>query len=180
MKIYTKTGDQGQTSLYGGKRISKNDIRIEAYGTVDELNSFIGLLISHISNEQVEVLGEIQKRLFTIGSILASDPEKTLPSPDILDADIILLENSMDNMESSLAPLKTFILPGGSQANSIAHVCRTVTRRSERRVIALAEEAEVPAIVIRYLNRLSDYFFMLSRYLAVENGHDEVPWIARK
>jgi len=181
MKIYTKTGDKGKTSLFGGKRVDKNDIRIEAYGTIDELNTFIAQLLSQLGKTgQEELLLEIQKRLFTIGSILASDPDKDLPTPDVLDSDIELLENAMDNMESNLEPLKTFILPGGSSANSYAHICRTVTRRAERRVITLAQEAEVPEIVIRYLNRLSDYFFMLSRFIAVDLGHDEVPWLPRK
>jgi len=180
MKIYTKTGDTGKTSLFGGKRVDKNDIRIEAYGTVDELNSFIAQLISQLHNiGEEENLSQVQRRLFTIGSILASDPDKELPTPDILDTDIVLLENAMDNMESELEPLKTFILPGGSAANSSAHICRTITRRAERRVITLAQEAEVPAIVVQYLNRLSDYFFMLSRFIAVKEGHDEVPWTPR-
>lgn len=180
MKIYTKTGDTGKTSLFGGKRVDKNNIRIEAYGTVDELNSFIAQLLSAMeSNGQEELLLEVQKRLFTIGAILASDPDKELPTPDVRDSDIQLLEQAMDAMEASLEPLRTFILPGGSAANSAAHICRTVTRRAERRVITLSQEAAVPAIVVRYLNRLSDYFFMLSRYIAYKEGHGEVPWTPR-
>jgi len=181
MKIYTKTGDEGMTSLYGGKRISKDDIRIEAYGTVDELNSYIGLLISALPNDdQKELLFEIQKRLFTIGSILASDPSKELPTPDLLDSDVELLENAMDNMDAGLEPLRTFILPGGSGANSKAHICRTISRRAERRIITLSGIAKLDRIVIVYLNRLSDYFFILSRKIAQDLGHDEVPWVARK
>lgn len=180
MKIYTKTGDTGKTSLFGGKRVDKNNIRIEAYGTVDELNSFIAQLLSAMeSNGQEELLLEVQKRLFTIGAILASDPDKQLPTPDVLDSDIEVLEQAMDAMEAFLEPLRTFILPGGSAANSAAHICRTVTRRAERRVITLSQEAAVPAIVVRYLNRLSDYFFMLSRYIAYKEGHGEVPWTPR-
>jgi len=177
MKIYTKTGDTGKTSLFGGKRVDKNDIRIEAYGTVDELNSFIAQLISQLHNiGEEENLSQVQRRLFTIGSILASDPDKELPTPDILDTDIVLLENAMDNMESELEPLKTFILPGGSAANSSAHICRTITRRAERRVITLAQEAEVPAIVVQYLNRLSDYFFVLARYINLKLDKEDVIW----
>ena len=181
MKIYTKTGDEGLTSLYGGKRISKDDIRIEAYGTVDELNSNIGLLISSLPNDdQKELLTEIQKRLFTIGSILASDPSKDLPTPDLLDSDVELLEKAMDNMDVGLEPLRTFILPGGSASNSKAHICRTIARRAERRIITLAGIAKLDPIVVIYLNRLSDYFFILSRKIARDIGHDEVPWLARK
>lgn len=181
MKIYTKTGDEGMTSLYGGKRISKDDIRIEAYGTVDELNSHIGSLISSLPNmDQKGLLLEIQKRLFTIGSILASDPTKDLPTPDLLDSDIELLENAMDAMDAGLPPLRTFILPGGSDSNSRAHICRTVARRAERRTISLSGIANLDPIVVKYLNRLSDYFFILSRKIAHDLGHDEVPWTARK
>jgi len=180
MKIYTKTGDKGKTSLFGGKRVLKDNIRIEAYGTVDELNSFIAQLLSQIGETgQEELLGEVQKRLFTIGSILASDPDKEMPTPDVLDSDIQLLEDAMDNMDQELEPLRTFILPGGSSANSSAHLCRTITRRAERRVITLAQDADVPDIVVRYLNRLSDYFFMLSRYISNKAGDGEVPWTPR-
>ena len=181
MKIYTKTGDEGMTSLYGGKRVSKDDIRIEAYGTVDELNSNIGSLISTLPNDdQKELLLKIQRRLFTIGSILASDPSKELPTPDLLDSDIELLEKAMDNMDALLSPLKTFVLPGGSESNSKAHICRTVARRAERRVITLASISNIDPIVVKYLNRLSDYFFILGRKIAMDLGHDEVPWIGRK
>jgi cob(I)alamin adenosyltransferase len=181
MKIYTKTGDEGMTSLYGGKRVSKDDIRIEAYGTVDELNSNIGSLISTLAtDDQKDLILEIQRRLFTIGSILASDPAKELPTPDLLESDIELLENAMDNMEAHLEPLRTFVLPGGSESNSKAHICRTVSRRAERRVISLAGISNIDPIVVKYLNRLSDYFFMLGRKIASDLDHDEVPWIARK
>jgi len=180
MKIYTKTGDKGDTSLFGGSRVGKEHQRIEAYGTVDELNAFIAQLMHQLDDSgQSELLREVQKRLFTIGSILAADPSKELPVPDIREADIQALENAMDNMEVSLEPLRTFILPGGSAANSSAHICRTVTRRAERRVIALHRTDHVPEIVIRYLNRLSDYFFILSRYIAVTIGHEETPWRPR-
>lgn len=180
MKIYTKTGDQGETSLFGGSRVGKEHQRIEAYGTIDELNAFIAQLMTQLDDSsQSELLTEVQKRLFTIGSILAADPSKELPVPDIRESDVTALEAAMDVMELSLEPLRTFILPGGSAANSSAHICRTVTRRAERRVIALHRSDLVPAIVIRYLNRLSDYFFMLSRHIAATIGHEETPWRPR-
>lgn len=181
MKIYTKTGDQGTTSLYGGRRVSKSDTRINAYGTIDELNSFIGVLIASMNDSaQLPLLGEIQMRLFTIGSILAQDQEKGLPIPDLLESDIEKLENGIDNMNADIEPLKFFILPGGSIESAHAHVCRTVTRRAERIVIALTDEMDVPAIVVKYLNRLSDYFFVLARLLNVQAGVKDVPWKARK
>lgn len=179
-KIYTKTGDKGETSLYGGKRILKSDIRIESYGTVDELNSYIGLIRSTIKKgEESSVLNEIQNRLFTIGSILASDPDKELPSPDLLEEDVLLLEKAMDKMEEPLPALKTFILPGASPLSSHAHVARCICRRAERRVITLNQHEVVPEIVIMYLNRLSDFLFMLSRKIAHDEGQAEIPWIPR-
>lgn len=181
MKIYTKGGDKGQTSLYGGRRVSKDDIRIEAYGTIDELNSHVGHLVSLLSSDidQNELLTEIQNRLFTIGSNLASDPQKDLPTPDLTEEDIVKLENAMDNMDTELEPLRAFVLPGGSAANSVAHVCRTVTRRAERRMISLAGVEEVNPILIKYVNRLSDYFFVVSRYIAHKLNHAETPWVPR-
>ena len=182
MKIYTKTGDQGQTSLIGGTRISKANLRIESYGTVDELNSFIGLLSDqNVNKNRQEILKEIQDRLFTIGSSLAADPDlshKILP--DILETDIELLEKQMDEMDTHLPELRFFVLPGGHQAVSFAHVARTVCRRAERICIRLQEEQEVDPLVIIYLNRLSDYLFVLSRKIAHELGVEEVKWIPRK
>lgn len=181
MKIYTKTGDKGQTSLYGGKRLSKDDIRIEAYGTVDELNSFIGLLnASFTEATQNYILTEVQKRLFTIGSNLASDPDKKLLTPDIREEDISALENAMDAMDQLLEPLKYFILPGGDISVAYAHVCRTVCRRAERRIITLAGHSEVEPLIIIYINRLSDYFFVLARYIGHTRQIQEIPWIPRK
>ncbi|MBK9735541.1 MAG: cob(I)yrinic acid a,c-diamide adenosyltransferase [Saprospiraceae bacterium] len=180
MKIYTKTGDEGTTSLFGGKRIHKDDIRIEAYGTVDELNSFIGLLLTSVSDEdQIQILIVIQNRLFTIGSNLASDPEKQMITPDISEEDVQLLEKSMDNMDYDLAPLKNFILPGGSLSVSYAHICRTICRRAERRVVTLNRESPVDQYIEIYLNRLSDYFFVLSRWLAHIENVKEIIWISR-
>lgn len=181
MKIYTKTGDEGTTSLFGGRRIAKDDLRIEAYGTVDELNSFIGLLLASIQDDgQQAVLTEVQNRLFTIGAALATDPNNSNVSSDIHDHDIERLEREMDNMDQLLSPLRNFILPGGDIAISNAHVCRTVCRRAERRVITLASESTVDKKIVIYLNRLSDYFFILSRYLSHIHQIVEIPWIARK
>lgn len=182
MKIYTKTGDSGTTSLLGGARVSKAHLRIDAYGTVDELNSFIGLLRDQPVNEnRKEILKEIQDRLFTLGAELASEPGKdNIVKPDMLDADIELLEREMDMMETSLEPLRNFVLPGGHASVSYAHIARTVCRRAERICIALSETSPVAPIVIQYLNRLSDYFFMLGRKMAQELNIEEVKWEPRK
>ena len=180
MKIYTKTGDEGTTSLFGGKRVHKDDIRIEAYGTVDELNTFIGLLLTTIfDKDQKHILTAIQNRLFTIGSNLASDPEKQMITPDISEQDIQLLEQAMDNMDNDLLPLRNFILPGGSLSVSYAHICRTICRRAERRVVTLNRESSVDQRIEIYLNRLSDYFFVLSRWLAHIENVKEVLWVSR-
>ncbi len=180
MKIYTKTGDKGMTGLFGGKRLPKDDLRIETYGTVDELNAFVGVLNTAFDHEiQNNLLAEIQKRLFTIGSNLASDPDKNMITPDIFPEDITELEHAMDNMETDLPPLKNFVLPGGHHAAALAHVCRTVCRRAERSVISLDRESAIDPLIIQYLNRLSDYFFMLSRYIVYIHGAEEVAWIPR-
>ncbi|MCZ2099949.1 MAG: cob(I)yrinic acid a,c-diamide adenosyltransferase [Chitinophagales bacterium] len=181
MKIYTKTGDKGTTGLFGGKRLPKDDLRIEAYGTVDELNAFVGTLNTAFEHEiQNDILSEIQRRLFTIGSNLASDPDKEMITPDLTAEDITELEYAMDNMEEELLPLRNFVLPGGHHAAALAHVCRTVCRRAERRVISLDRVSTVDPIIVQYLNRLSDYFFMLSRYIVHIHGAEEVAWIPRK
>lgn len=181
MKIYTKTGDQGQTALFGGKRLDKDDLRIEAYGTVDELNAFIGLLnTGFVEATQNYLLSEVQKRLFTIGSNLASDPDKKMITPDINDEDITTLENAMDAMDQLLDPLKNFILPGGDVSVAYAHVCRTVCRRAERRIITLSKLSHVEPKILVYINRLSDYFFILSRYITHSKQLQEIPWIPRK
>ena len=181
MKIYTKTGDKGTTSLIGGTRLSKAHVRIDAYGTVDELNSYIGLLRDQPVNEgRKELLKEIQDRLFTIGSHLASESDrKKRILPDLLDEDIVLLETEMDVIESKVPPLRAFVLPGGHQSVSFGHVARTVCRRAERAVIHLQQGEEVEEIVIRYLNRLSDYLFMLCRAMTYELGIEEVTWNPR-
>jgi len=181
-KIYTKTGDKGTTGLYGGARIPKYHIRIESYGTVDELNSHLGLLRDQLEDlEDQKMIEIIQNRLFTIGSNLASDPSKKMTTPDLTEADIALLENGIDNIDAIVPPLKNFILPGGHVTVSQTHVCRCVCRRAERLVVALSEnEPEtVPPILVVYLNRLSDYLFMLGRKLSHDLGVPETAWIAR-
>lgn len=181
MKIYTKTGDKGMTGLFGGARVSKDDIRIEAYGTLDELNSFIGTLISSMDIEdQNEILTDVQNRLFTIGSNLASDPSKDMITPDLTEADIKILEDAMDNMNENLEPLRAFILPGGSVAVGLSHQCRTICRRAERRVVSLSNVSSVDDHIVRYLNRLSDYLFVLGRMIAKSQGIPEVNWEPRK
>ncbi len=177
MKIYTKTGDKGETSLIGGVRVKKSNLRIEAYGTIDELNSWIGVLrnIEEISNSQL--FQKIQDVLFTIGSHLASHPEKgRMKLPEILDADIELLEKDIDKMESELPPLMTFVLPGSSLQNSYCHITRTVCRRAERCVVELSLNEKVEEIIIRYLNRLSDHLFVLSRYITLKQNGEDIPW----
>lgn len=181
MKIYTKTGDQGLTSLIGGTRVPKSSLRIEAYGTVDELNAYVGLLRDQdINAPRRPLLKEVQDRLFTIGSALAADPEKSrMKLPDLHDADVALLEDEMDRMNEALPELRAFILPGGHPAVSHAHVARCVCRRAERLVIHLREDSFVADLVVMYLNRLSDYLFVLSRYMAHELGVEELTWKAR-
>ena len=168
MKIYTKTGDQGTTALLGGVRVPKSDIRIEAYGTVDELNSYIGLLRDQEVNiDKKDLLKVIQDRLFTIGADLATAPGKDkVKKPDLHEADIELLETEMDKMEEQLPALTSFILPGGHQAVSFAHLARCVCRRAERIAVALNEHEPVAPLVLRYLNRLSDFIFVLGRLMA--------------
>ncbi|MFS0489995.1 cob(I)yrinic acid a,c-diamide adenosyltransferase [Leadbetterella byssophila] len=180
-KIYTKTGDKGQTSLVGGSRISKGHIKIESYGTVDELNAWIGVLRDLPENEsRKDLLKEIQDRLFTIGADLASEPEQTRKKiPSLYPADVELLEKAMDEYTEQIPPLRAFVLPGGHLSVSYAHVARTVARRAERQVIRLAELEEVEPLIIIYLNRLSDYLFVLSRKLTQELGTEENAWKAK-
>jgi cob(I)alamin adenosyltransferase len=181
MKIYTKTGDTGMTSLFGGARLPKDHIRIESYGTIDELNSNIGVIADSIDNQLViSELHYIQDRLFTVGSHLASDPSKEMIVPDIFESDIELLEKSMDNMNEVLPELRHFILPGGHISVSFCHVTRCVCRRAERLVVTLNHNETVEPIILIYLNRLSDYFFVLGRYLAHIQGVEEKKWNPRK
>ena len=181
MKIYTKTGDKGQTSLIGGTRVPKHHLRIESYGTVDELNSYIGLIRDQqVSEYQQNLLKEIQDRLFTIGSALASDPEKSkMKIPDLHQEDIELLEKEIDTMTADLPELRHFILPGGSNAVSFCHLARCVCRRAERICVHLSEDSFVDEKVMVYLNRLSDYLFVLSRKLCFDNQIEENKWIPR-
>lgn len=180
-KIYTKTGDDGSTGLYGGARVPKYDIRIESYGTVDELNSYIGLIRDQSTNEEtVKILLEVQDRLFTIGSMLAVQPGKKNLSVPVLElADIELLEKEIDKMDVLLEPMKHFILPGGHTAVSFVHIARCVCRRAERLTVHLAAENEVDDLIIKYLNRLSDYLFTLARFMSKELKATEQPWIPR-
>lgn len=181
MKIYTKTGDTGTTALFGGKRVSKADLRIDTYGTVDELNSFVGLVRDQeVNQKRKNTLVEIQDRLFTIGSILATEPGNTkVRIPSLADTDISLLEKEIDSMDAELPQMKFFVLPGGNQSVSFCHVARTVCRRAERLVVALNSQEPVDTLVVQYLNRLSDYLFMLSRKMTQELGAEETPWKPR-
>jgi len=177
-KIYTKTGDKGQTSLIGGTRLPKHHIRIEAYGTVDELNSHIGLLRDVIEDEKTfDLLISIQDRLFTIGSHLAADPEKNkMQLPPIFEEDVVALENAIDIINDRVPEMKSFVLPGGHVNVSYCHIARCVCRRAERAVLRLAENEKVEDIHTKYLNRLSDYLFMLSRQITLDKKAIEMPW----
>ena len=178
MKIYTKKGDTGETSLIGGTRVPKHHLRVEAYGSTDELNVYIGLIADQkIDTSYKNVLSEIQDILFTIGASLASDPERSkMKIPDLKEEDITLLENEIDAMEEKLPELQNFILPGGHTIVSFCHLARVVCRRTERIATHLAETDFVAPLVIPYLNRLSDYLFVLSRKLAKDLEVDEIPW----
>jgi len=181
MKIYTKTGDKGYTSLIGGTRVPKHHLRIESYGTVDELNSYIGLIRDQeILDHDKQILKEIQDRLFTIGSSLASDPERSkMIIPDLHESDIELLEKEMDAMNENLPELRHFILPGGNNAISFCHIARCVCRRAERLAVNLSAESIVEEKVNVYLNRLSDYLFVLARKIGNEQKIPENQWIPR-
>jgi cob(I)alamin adenosyltransferase len=178
MKIYTKGGDKGQTSLLGGDRVSKSHMRIHAYGTIDELNSHVGLLSDQeINKERQEFLRAIQSVLFTIGSHLAASPSQDISKlPGIDQEHISILERAIDSMEEDLPALKSFLLPGGHQSVSFCHITRCVCRRAERLVIELNDFEPVEPIIIAYLNRLSDYLYVLSRKMGQELGVEEIPW----
>jgi cob(I)alamin adenosyltransferase len=182
-KIYTKTGDKGKTSLIGGTKILKSDLRIEAYGTIDELNSWIGFVNDAVNDFSANhILTEIQDRLFTIGSSLACDPNKEtkLRVPDLRETDVVVLEKEIDSMNETLPVMKHFILPGGHTAVSITHIARCVCRRAERYSVNLQEhEGHVEPLIIKYLNRLSDYLFVLARYVAHLHNVPEVTWNPR-
>lgn len=189
MKIYTKTGDEGMTALFGGTRVPKHNIRIQSYGTVDELNSWLGLLRDQdIAKEYQQLLMKIQENLFTAGAILATDPEKALLKsgkerlniPKISPADVTLLENEMDKMDALLPAMTHFVLPGGHPTVSYCHIARTVCRRAERMACLLHENQPIDATVLSYLNRLSDFLFVLSRKLSYDLKADEIKWIPEK
>ena len=189
MKVYTKTGDTGTTALFGGTRVPKDHARIESYGTVDELNSYIGLIRDQEINQHFkDILVEIQDRLFTVGAILATPPEnevlkngqKRLQNLGIIESDIELLEKEIDSMEDSLPQMTHFVLPGGHTTVSYCHIARCVCRRAERLAVHLSHNEPVANIAIKYLNRLSDYLFVLARKLSKELNADEVKWIPRK
>jgi cob(I)alamin adenosyltransferase len=183
-KIYTKTGDTGTTSLFGGTKVPKSHLRIEAYGTIDELNSFLGLLCDHLTSPAFshtrDTLHEIQDRLLTIGSLLATEKETRYKLPDLLPDDIQRLETGIDAMDAVLPPLRSFVLPGGHPAVSSAHVTRCVCRRAERSCVRLQEDqARLDPLIIQYLNRLSDYLFTVARFAAHQLGAQEIPWTPR-
>lgn len=188
-KIYTKTGDSGNTSLIGGTKVPKSHIRIESYGTVDEINSYIGLIIdsndfshkSRLAGTSISTLREIQDRLFTIGSSLACDPDKEtkLKIPDLNESDVELLEKSIDSMNEVLPEMRSFILPGGSISISHMHVARCICRRAERMCVLLNQDSFVDPLCIKYLNRLSDYLFVLSRYDGFLRGIKDIEWKPR-
>jgi len=205
LKVYTKTGDKGKTSLIGGTKVPKSHLRIESYGTIDELNSFIGLLNDHLAtldrSSPIQAgpdttllpesglfpglhafLRNVQDRLFTVGSSLACDPDKEpkLKIPDLKEEDIALLEKEIDKMEEELPPMKSFVLPGGHIAVSTAHIARCVCRRAERHCVQMQEDRlYIEPIVLQYLNRLSDYLFVLARYIAHRLQVPEIPWQPR-
>jgi cob(I)alamin adenosyltransferase len=181
MKIYTKTGDKGETSLIGGTRVPKFHLRIECYGTVDELNSYIGLIqCQPIDPHAQQILKEIQDRLFTIGASLAADPEKSrMKIPDLNPEDIALLEKEMDAMNELLPELKHFVLPGGNTIVSYCHIARCICRRAERLTVQLASESFVDNQITVYLNRLSDYLFVLGRKLTFDLKSEENIWLPR-
>lgn len=178
MKVYTKKGDKGTTQLIGGTRISKGNKRIEAYGTIDELNSYIGLLRDQgIDINSKNTLIEIQDRLFTIGALLASDPKNSkMKLPEIQEADVLSLEKEIDQMNDGLSEMRSFVLPGGHTIVSFSHIARCVCRRAERFATQLSEDTLQLTLILKYLNRLSDYLFILSRHLSKELGTKETPW----
>lgn len=182
MKIYTRTGDKGQTSLLNGKRVPKDSLRIETYGTIDELNSHTGLLRDVLEGHNTELLTAVQMRLFDLGSTLAAGDEATVARfqvPQVQEPDVQALEQAMDRMDADLPTMRHFILPGGHPAISQAHICRTVCRRAERMAIRLAAEEPVPEIAVRYLNRLSDLFFVLARWTGWRLNIAEIQWAPR-
>lgn len=180
-KIYTRKGDDGKTALLGGDRVSKHHIRVESYGTVDELNSYLGLIRSTTKDSEVtHAIASVQDRLFTLGSYLASAPNSKVILPELFDEDVLFLEKEIDRMTGQLPELRNFILPGASQSGAHAHVARCICRRAERLVVLLADNETIESIIITYLNRLSDYLFTLARFLDKLEGAEELIWLPRK
>lgn len=178
MKIYTKTGDKGKTSLVGGQRVEKTHIRLEAYGTIDELNSFIGLLMEYLKEKKdLELLDSVQFLLFSVGCNLASEPDKEVHATcRISKSAIEMLETAIDRMDAALPPLKCFVMPAGGKSSSLAHICRTIARRAERRIYEVAEHWPVDEDILVFINRLSDYFFVLARKECYLNQKEEKKW----
>ncbi len=182
MKIYTGFGDSGRTQLFGGQVVDKDDLRVEAYGAADELNSHLGLIISHLEKDEwVNLLQDIQDDIFRISTELATPREKEKKIKGILITgdNIKKIENNIDDLESNLAPLKNFILPGGSEASAVVHIARTVCRRLERRLVGFAKLEEIDQNILVYINRLSDFLFVFARYLNKESGCDDILWTNR-
>lgn len=183
MKVYTKTGDQGMTSLIGGTRVPKNSLRLEAYGGVDELNAYLGMIRSFpLGEQEADDLVNIQTILFDVGGNLATDTEVEglKIRLGVEEGDVAFLEMAIDRMDAQLPPLKSFILPGGNQAVSFCHIARTVCRRVERRILDMSAEYEVDELILKYINRLSDYLFVLSRKVALDSGTEEIAWTPRR
>lgn len=182
MKIYTRKGDEGNSSLIGGTRVRKYDLRLEAYGTVDELNSWLGLLRDQLeTNEHPQHLIQIQDRLFVIGALLANDPESSsMKLPSLSEQDITDLETAIDTMDAQLPEMRNFILPGGHSLVSQCHIARCVCRRTERITVELSDHQAVDPLIVRYLNRLSDFLFVLARFIAMQRQVEELPWKPRE
>lgn len=181
MKIYTKKGDSGTTQLIGGRRVPKSSLKIEAYGTVDELNSYLGFLRDHdLAKAQTEQIIQIQNDLFVIGALLAKDPDAKMALPELNEKAITDLENWIDEMDETLEPMRNFVLPGGHPAVSICHISRCVCRRAERITVDLSASETVDEKILGYLNRLSDYLFTLGRKIALDKNVAEIPWIPSK
>ncbi len=177
MKIYTKTGDKGKTSLLSGEKVKKHNIRLNAYGSVDELNSFTGYLISlNINKKHKEFLTDVQHKLFNLGALLAVKKDVSFRIPEVTDKDIQALETEIDRLNKEIPPLKEFILPGGSVETAQCHICRSVCRRAERTVSKLYEKEKIQELLLIYLNRLSDYFFVLARKISQEKEIKETVW----
>ena len=183
MKVYTKTGDKGKTSLIGGEKVYKDEAQIEAYGTVDELNSYLGLVRDHdeIGTSDRDFIISVQNDLFAIGSLLAESKKKNnMKLPQITEEMISNIEKKIDEIELQLEPMRFFVLPGGHKLISHLHITRCICRRAERRIVTLSNQIEVSQIILKYVNRLSDYIFILSRYIALKLDIKETPWLPKK